>query len=205
MIAQTNDGGDEADVSADALSYSFKPSAIGAPWEFRLGEQGLDWRKGRLKGTVAYRDIRRVRLSFRPATFQTQRFLAEIWPMHGPKLEIASSSWKSMVEQERLDRAYRTFVAALHRRLIASGADPSFENGSPPALYWPGVAVFVGTALGMAALAVRALQTGTASAALFIGAFLALFLWQVGVFFKRNRPGRYRPEELPPDVMPSAS
>ncbi len=193
---------EQASISPQELSYSFKSSVMGAPWEFRLTARALEWRKGRLAGAVAYDDIRRVRLSFRPVTLQNQRFLAEVWPKRGPKLEIASSSWKSIVEQERLDAAYRRFIAALHQRLAASGSNAAFETGSPPLLYWPGLAIFAGTALGLAALAVRALQVGTLVAAVFIGGFLALFLWQAGTFFRRNRPGRYGADQLPPELFP---
>ena len=42
------------------------------------------------------------------------------------------------------------------------------------------------------------LETGAA----FIGAFLLLFLWQGGNFFRRNKPGVYRAEAPPPELMP---
>jgi hypothetical protein len=29
-----------------------------------------------------------------------------------------------------------------------------------------------------------------------------LFLWQSGNFFRRNRPGLYRPEALPAELLP---
>ena len=32
--------------------------------------------------------------------------------------------------------------------------------------------------------------------------FLALFAWQLGTFFRRNRPGTYGPDALPPEVLP---
>lgn len=190
-----------ADVPALGLAYSYKPSLIGAPWEFRLETNGIAWSKGRLQGVVPYRDVTRVRLSFRPSTLQHNRFLAEIWSPRRPKLVIASSSAKNLVEQERLDGSYRPFIAELHRRLAEAGAGCTFVRGSLPVLYWPGVVVFVATSLIMAALMVKALQQSLA-AVLFLGAFLALFLWQAGTFFKRNRPGSYRPDGLPGDVLP---
>ena len=36
----------------------------------------------------------------------------------------------------------------------------------------------------------------------FTAALMALFLWQGGNFFRRNRPGRYRPDALPAALMP---
>ncbi len=77
-----------------------------------------------------------------------------------------------------------------------------FEQGSHPLLYWPGLIAFVGVALGLAVLIVRALQADAKGGAAFIGIFLLLFLWQGGNFFRRNRPGVYRPEALPAELMP---
>ena len=53
-------------------------------------------------------------------------------------------------------------------------------------------------------LIVRALQSGSITGAAFIGAFLALFFWQAVGFFRRNRPGLYRPDALPAELMPRA-
>src|SRR2546430_11864991 len=39
----------------------------------------------------------------------------------GRKLQIASTSWKSLVEHERFDAAYRTFVTELCRRVGMAG------------------------------------------------------------------------------------
>jgi hypothetical protein len=190
------------DTSGDDLAYAYKASLLGAAREFRLTGQGLAWQIGRLGGRIGYDQVRRVRLSFRPVTLQHHRFLTEIWPVSGPKLEISSTSWKSMVEQERVDGPYRAFVAELHRRLAAANSTASFETGSPAVLYWPGVVVFSGAALAMAGLIVRAVQTGALVPGLFVAGFLALFLWQAGSFFRRNKPSRYRPDAIPPQVLP---
>ncbi len=72
----------------------------------------------------------------------------------------------------------------------------------PAWLYWPGVAVFATTALGLAALTVVALRGGQIPGALFVAGFLALFLWRLGGHFRRNRPASYRPDALPPGVIP---
>jgi hypothetical protein len=175
---------------------------MGSAWEFRLRPEGLAWHVGRLEGCVPYDRIRRVRLSFRPVTMQTRRFVTEIWPAQGPKLTIASASWRSLVEQAPQDAAYGAFIRALHRRLAAAGTEASFEAGSPAVLYWPGLAVFAAAALALAALTVHALQTGAWAGAAFVGFFLALFIWQSGGYFHRNRPGRYSPQELPERLVP---
>jgi hypothetical protein len=182
--------------------YVYKPSLMGAPWEFRLTPDALEWQAGRHRGRIPYARIRRIRLSFRPLTVQTRRFVTEIWWPGGPRLTIASSSWRSPVEQVAQDRDYGAFVRALNARVAAAGADASFETGAPAILYWPGLAVFVAVTVTLAVLTVRALQAEAFAGAALVGAFFALFLWQSGAYFRRNRPGRYRPEAPPPELVP---
>jgi len=190
-------------TTGDDFAYAYKSSLMGAAFEFRLMPEALEWVHGRSKGRVGYDRIRRVRLGFRPMTAQNHRFVTEIWPAEGPKLTVASTSWKSLVEHERLDAPYRSFVTELCRRAGAAGGHTLFQTGSPAVVYWLGVIVFVGAALAIAALTVRALQAQAWSAAAFIAAFFAFSLWQAGTFFARNRPGTFKPDAIPSSVLPS--
>ncbi len=192
----------EGSSTAASVTYAYRPSLLGTVWEFKLDGEGVGWAAGRKGGHIPFRSVRRMRLSYRPASMQSHRFLTELWADGAPKLKIMSSSWKSMVEQERLDKPYAAFVAELHRRIAMAAVPARFERGSHPMLYWPGVIVFAGVALVAAALVVRALHADAKGGAAFVAAFLALFLWQGGNFFRRNRPGRYRPEAVPAELMP---
>jgi hypothetical protein len=62
--------------------------------------------------------------------------------------------------------------------------------------------VFAAAALALAALTLHALATGAFAGAALVGFFLALFLWQSGSYFRRNRPGRYSPEHVPERLVP---
>jgi len=188
--------------AGEPVAYAYRPSLLGAAWEFKLTGDGIDWAAGRKAGHIPFRNVRRLRMSYRPASMQSHRFMTELWAEGAPKLKILSSSWKSLVEQERLDKPYAAFVAELHRRIALAAPSARFEQGSHPLLYWPGLLAFAGVALGLALLVVRALQADSKSGAAFIGGFLVLFLWQSGNFFRRNRPGLYRPEALPSELMP---
>src|SRR5262249_50233309 len=137
--------------------YVYKPSLIGAPWEFRLTLDAVEWQAGRHRGRIPYAHVSRIRLSIRPVTMQTRRFVTEIWCPPGPRLTIASSSWRSPVEQVAQDRDYGAFVRTLNARVAAAGAQASFETGMPAVLYWPGLAVFVAVAVALTVLAFRAL------------------------------------------------
>jgi hypothetical protein len=182
--------------------YVYKPSLMGAAWQFCLRSDALEWQSGRYSGRIPYAGITRVRLSFRPASMQMRRFVTEIWWTGGRRLSILSTSWRSLVEQYPQDRAYGVFIRELNRRIAAVGGPVAFVTGVPAFLYWPGLVLFAGVALAIAALAVRALQIGDYAGVALLGGFFALFAWQSGPYFKRNRPGRYRPDAIPNDLVP---
>jgi hypothetical protein len=194
--------GERAGEAAERTAFAYRASMFGAAREFRLTGDGLEWTVGRRSGRIPFGAVRRLRMSFKPANMQWQRFLTEVWADGTPKLEIVSTSWKSLVEQERLDQRYTAFVSELHRRIALAAVPARFERGRSPFLYWPSLIVFAGVALVAAMLIVRALQSDAKGGAAFIAVFLALFLWQGGNFFRRNRPGLYRPDALPAELMP---
>src|SRR5665647_3730543 len=61
------------------LTYTYRPSLLGAPWEFKLTGHGIEWSAGRQSGRVAFAKVRRMRMSYRPANMQSYRFVTEIW------------------------------------------------------------------------------------------------------------------------------
>jgi hypothetical protein len=191
-----------ADISEAALSYSYRPSLLGAEWNLTLEPEGLAWSAGVRSGFTRYAAIDRMRLAYRPMSMQTTRFMTEIWAPGDPPLRVVSTTWKSMVEQQRLDAAYARFVTELHRRVAAANGALVCERGRPPLVYWPGLLVFVGVSLGLALLIVRALQAHALVPALFVGIFFAMFVWHGGTFFSRNRPGTYPVSQPPRDLLP---
>jgi hypothetical protein len=185
-----------------APTYSFKPSLLGAMSRFTLDPDALEWQIGGRSGRIPYGRIAAVRLSYRPVTMQSHRFVAEIWSPDGPKIQIASVSWRSMVEQQRLDRAYSAFIAELHRRLAAAGSSAAFSTGLPVPIYWLGLAVFASVVSAMAVLVARQAFALQWSSAAIVAAFFAAFIWQGGGYLHRNRPGPYSPDAIPAKVMP---
>lgn len=182
--------------------YSFRPALLGADVTYRLGPAGLDWSRGSHSGHVPYHKVRRIRMSYKPASMQSHRFVTEVWAEDAPRLQIVSTSWRSMVDLHRQDATYSAFVDQLHRQLARHGAAVRYEQGVNPLVYWPGLALFVATGFALAALVIRSLSANTFSVTAFIGVLLALFLWQGANFFHRNRPRRYRPDALPTELLP---
>jgi hypothetical protein len=135
---------------------------------------------------------------------QGHRFVTEIWSPDHPKIQIVSASWRSLVEQERFDRGYAEFVTELHRRLAAAGGETQFITGVPALTYWVGAVVFGVVMVMTGIMVVRALQLGQWAVSAIIGVFFLVFAIQIGNYFRRNRPGRYRPEAIPRAVLPNA-
>jgi hypothetical protein len=201
-MAPTTSGSPANDDDIVGSRYAYKASLFGAAYEFRLGTDALEWQLGRRSSRIPYRDIARVRLSYRPATMQSHRFLMEIWSSRAPKLAIASTSWRTMLDLQRHDGEYAAFVEQLHRRIARAGGTPVLNSGAIAILYWPGVAVFVATTIVLVVLAGYALQSANWTAAGIVAFFLAMFLWQAGNFFYRNRPQTYQATAIPPHVLP---
>ena len=107
------------------------------------------------------------------------------------------------MEQERLDKAYSAFITELHRRVAAAGAPAKFSTGLPFMTYWIGVVIF-------GAVSARDRRAGRArdrasmqwAATAVVAMFFLVFAYQLGTYFYRNRPGRYRPDAIPPSVLP---
>jgi hypothetical protein len=194
----------ELDGAGAGVAYSYRPSLLGATWAFRLTGDGVDWSAGARSGHMPFSKVRRLRMSYQPMSMQSHRFITELWAADGTKLRIVSTSWKSMVEQVRQDDSYSIFVEELHRRVAQAGVSVRCERGRAAWLYWPSAAMLAGVSIGLAVLIVRALQADAKAGALFIAAFLVLFLWQGGNFLRRNRPGLYRPDALPRELLPKA-
>jgi hypothetical protein len=195
--------GDEFEAEdADQPRYVYRPSAFAAPRSFRLSQRGIEWDIGRRSGHLDFSRIRQVKMIYRPATMAAYRFITEVSSPDAPRLKIASVSAKNMVELTNQGDEYRAFVTEMHRRLAEAGTPARFQAGIHPLMYWPGLVAFTAAGVGFTGLTIRAISEGAGLAALLIAGFLLLFLWQAGNIFYRNKPGTYRPDALPPMLLP---
>ena len=114
--------------------------------------------------------------------------------------QLLAASW----QQARQDGDYAAFVGELHRRLDAAGAAARFESGMHPVVYWPGAAIMAAIGGGLLFFLAKVIMNRDFTGALVVIGVMALFAWQVGTIFYRNRPRSYRPDDLPRAVMPKA-
>lgn len=184
--------------------YTYRPSLLGAAWQFSLTDTGLAWSAGRKQGVWAYADIVHVQLSYRPVSMQRRRFRADITAREGRTLPVVSATWQSMIAVAPQDDAYRTFIMELHRRLAASG-HATFGAGQRRAAYVIGLVLLAFVGVALIGLLLRAFATSSWSGAAFIVACGAVFGWQMISFMRRNRPRNYAPGDVPADLLPPST
>jgi hypothetical protein len=189
-------------MTTEWLSYSYKPSLVGAAYRFELTDAGLSWRVGSRSGVWPYAKIAAIRLSYRPISMQSRRFRADIRNDAGQSLPIVSVNWQTAALVAAQDEPYRAFMTELHRRIAAAGGTPALAAGLKRPVYLLGVSAMVLVGIALAGLFVRAAVIGSYSGMLFMVGFAALFGWQIGGFMTRNKPRSYTLDNVPPDVIP---
>jgi hypothetical protein len=188
--------------AADANTYLFRPRMLGSDHMFRLGADSLEWTISGHSGRIAYPMITFVRLGYRPSNLGSKRFTTEIWSRNAPRVEIASTSTRSLVASEDHGPAYNAFIRDLHERIARSGANCQFEAGYAAWRWWPMATVGAVTVLGLGYVILRAVVSGDFRTGSLLLAMLGLLGWQMLPLVLRNRPRRYDPRYIPDDVLP---
>ncbi len=184
------------------LSYSYKPSLVGAAWQFELTAEGLAFRIGQRAETWPYSSIAAIRLSYRPVSMQSRRFRADIRNEAGRSVRLVSVTWQTTTLVAPQDADYRRFVVELHHRVAAAGASPRLQAGLGHLAFGLGLAAIALVSVALAGLFIRAALVGSWPGMVFLAGFGALFGWQIGGFLRRNRPRRYRLDDIPPELLP---
>jgi hypothetical protein len=200
-LSETIDGSGAAAPAAGS-SYVYKASLVGSAHRFELTGEGLSWRVGGRSGMWSYAEFAAVRLSYRPVSMQPRRFRADIDHVNGARIAVLSTSWTTVTLMKPQDDDYRAFIMQLHRRLQEAGSRAELVGGLRPGLYIAGVVLLALVAIAIGGLLARAIATGEWAGALFLIGFTALFWWQIGGFIRRNKPRRYRFDELPEELLP---
>jgi hypothetical protein len=183
-------------------TYVYKASLIGSAHRFELTNHGLKWHVSGKSGVWRYADIAAIRLSYRPVSMQARRFRADIENVNGARISVLSTTWTTVTLMKPQDNDYRAFIAQLHRRLKDAGSKAALIGGLKPGLYAAAVLLLAMVAIAVTGLLARAIGTGEWAGALFLVGFAALFGWQIGGFIRRNKPRRYRFDDLPKALLP---
>lgn len=188
-------------ATGDGTHYLFKSSLAGGAKQLTLSDAGLTVQAMKTE-LWPLESISSIRLSYRPVSMQPWRFRADIETRDGQDIKVFSTTWHSISQMARQDDEYRAFITELHRRLASINSSARLTAGINPVLYMAGLVAMTLIGFSIAALFVRALITAEFAGALFLVAFTAWFIWQIGNFMRRNRPRGYTFDTLPRDVLP---
>lgn len=188
----------------DPASYSHRLHALRKPRTYTLTHTGLRWKDedGEGEGELAYSDIRKVHLAYRPTRVQRNRYLAHITPHAGRRIDISNSSYRGFGNFKEHNARYAAFITELHRRIAASGADVAFHKGSSLVGYVANL-VLTGWIAAMIVLALVLLwATGWVMVAVLKLGIIAFFLPTLFRFIVRARPRAYEALAIPADALP---
>jgi hypothetical protein len=185
-----------------ALTYAYGPRPAAPAVTFRLSPSTLVVDSGRRVDNVRLSAVEQIRLTYAPRSFGQNAYLTKLTLSDGKSVVFGSVSWKSMVEAERKDEAYRAFLSALLGAVSRANPRARFVAGKPFAVWLASAVLGVGVLGGLALLVLRALQVGSYGAAA-VGAVVGLIgLVQIGPMLLRNRPGVFEPGRPPEALLP---
>ncbi len=183
-------------------SYRVRRTAFERERWYLLDEPGLRLREaGRAERLIPYHSIRGLRLTHTPTRYIRDLYRCRIRLADGGRLLLSNQHYLGLGRFEDRGQEYAGFVRALHRRL--QGHKAVFDQGVGPVAYWAmwGLGLSVGLLLAIVLL-VGALNGdfrllfGALAGFLPLGSLVYLFL-------KRNRPRPYRPDAIPPELLPA--
>ena len=183
-------------------SYRARRTAFERERWYLLDRPGLRVREaGRGERLIPYHSMRGVFLMRTPTRYIRDLYRCRIRLADGARLLLSNQHYLGLGRFEDRGAEYAAFVRALHRRL--QGHKAVFEQGLGPVAYW----AMWGLGLSLGLLLAIVLLAGALN-----GDFLLLFGALIGflplgslvyLFLKRNRPRPYRPDAIPPELLPA--
>jgi hypothetical protein len=191
-------------MAPPTLVYEHRAKPYAQEARFEMKPDVLAVTQGSRSGDFAYRDIDLVRLLYKPRNTTNEGYQAKLYRKDRRTVGLTNLTWKSLVDLDRQDEAYSTFVRALISRIAADNPSVVLEAGMPR---WLHTLTALAGGIAMVALVfvgIQALRQGGWPMALMTLAIGAYFVWWTSRYLGRNRPRRFRPDAIPPDVMPPA-
>lgn len=185
--------------------YSHQPKPYSNELELRLSDTDLSAIRGRSSQHYPLKDIEQIRLFFSPRNIARLAFSCEVRARDGNSVTFDNVSWRSLIDVERADGAYRTFVLSLVSRAQQANPDVVLVAGIAPWRYRlmqvVGVAI-AGCLIASLVIAWRSGGTIIALAAFGLAAYFGLWMRD---FLTRNRPRHFAPDQPPEGALPTVN
>ena len=182
------------------ITYTFRSSALEKEKTLELTPEAIIIHTPDKTDSVPLTSIQSVRLYYDPSGYAANKYQCDITLQNGAKLLIKSVHYVAPAIFEDRKQAYRDFIEALHRQL-APYEGIRYQAGNQPGYFGLNMltvllsVIFVGIALF--SFGASAGNWIIVKSIFFIG-----LVYGALVYLKRNRPGSYRPQQLPKKVLP---
>lgn len=184
------------------LTYAHTPKPFGREVTFALKGRELIVSDERTTLTAPVREIVQMRLTYEPKNSMAKGFRMKLWFSNNRTAVMTNLAWRSLIQVERQDEAYRRFVTALVAEIGRANPACRFLAGHPRPAWIVTSLASLATLGGIGWLAYRSLQIGAGGMALITLLFAAWFAFTIGEMIRRNRPQSFTPDRIPPDVLP---
>lgn len=184
------------------LTYSHRPKPFSNELDLRLTGTELIAERGRSRQAYPLEKLERIRLSFKPRNIARLAFTCEVRARDGNSVTFNNISWKSLIDIDRPNAAYRAMVSTLIERAAKANPAIRLEAGIAPLRYRVMQGLGVVLATGLAAMVYLAFQNAAYTIAVFaLGLGAYLYFW-LGDFLRRNRPEAFPAGAIPERVLP---
>jgi len=183
-------------------TYSHRAKPYAQEAAFSLLADHLHVDQGRRSGDFPYRDIVLIRLTYKPRNTTNEGYHARLYRSDKHTVSFTNLSWKSLVDMERQDAAYRRFLERLIGEVHAANPNVLLQAGMPGWLHMITAAAGLVAILALAIVTGQAVLNGALPVAMITGGLAAYFAWWTLRYLGRNRPRGFSIGRIPEDVLP---
>lgn len=183
-------------------TYTHKPHAFAPETIWTLTQDGLNWQqtdKDKRSGTIAYKDIKMVRIRYEPTRYERKRVGLSI---HAGRLyHITNIGYGGVLDFVNQSESFNPFVKSFHDGFPAN-TKTKFYKGSTWAAMIGNLAITIFVLLLLFFLAPIISVTGIpGGTAIFRIILILFFLPVLFLLIKRNWPREYRQETFPEEML----
>lgn len=157
--------------------------------------------EGRPDIPIPLAGIVRLRLSYDPSRFQTNRFRCHLYNANGKCGVIQNDSYRGMADFEDRSESYVALVRALIPRIASLSPRCTFRSGTSNLNWWV-QAIFLLGVFSLLFLVMFALYTAIGPLVIVKLVIIAFFVPVAIRWFLRNKPKAFDPQEIPDAMLP---
>jgi hypothetical protein len=183
------------------IEYTVRRNAFEKQRVWRVDDSGLSWTYDGRGGHFDFSEITSIRLEWAASRADHARYACYVVRFNGWTETIVSTHYAGPMQFPDRRETYRPFIVELILRTAKANPACTFHAGAT-LLSYAGSFLILGTSLVL--LAAVALSLGVPFTWLIIAKLIILaFLVPLGLaWLWKNRPRRFTPPDVPPDVLP---